>query len=139
MAQGSIVIVMAPAVGIDHPALGARAVVGVAAAAIGIGNRVLAIGRIWGERARAGIGRALIDVVILRRGFDEALEAPATPAATATTPIAPGGGRHVGDGAEVTHGLAQAPPQQPMPQPQAEAGAAPAVITATAATNPEII
>src|SRR5207249_9976973 len=39
----------------------------------GRNNRVLAIGRIRRERARAGIGRALIDIVVLGRRLGEAL------------------------------------------------------------------
>src|SRR5690349_14967663 len=65
-----IVARMAPAIGvpmgIDRGPRNAGAVIVVVARIAITDQRALMIGRIWREAARTGVGRALIDVVVLR-------------------------------------------------------------------------
>src|SRR3954470_6823133 len=72
------------AIAIDVPLATAVAVIG------GRNHRVLTVGRIRREGARAGVGRALVNVIILRGGLGETLIGAVAGPVTAATGVAAG-------------------------------------------------
>src|SRR5581483_12167188 len=100
-------IAMVPAIAVNGRAFDAGALVVTVLAGVIDRHRVFLIGRIRRERAGAGIGRALVHVIVLSRGRREVLEAPtgkAVMAAGAAARIAVGIGRRIGVGRHISLG-----------------------------------